>query len=345
MLDVSVLFVPFDAALQHYRRNAERGVIGYTMEVHPGQPPGEKRRCGEEMRVEDTGVAIDFKQKSKTLGDRDASLTCLLEAAYDQARTVAANEYYHPDASSKRRRLQYNTVIRRKMTELFPDILFLSEQPKGLEFPGKISLMREITLPVTYECIGTAGSLPVQRIFGYIRSDLKDQWSSRELVKRSGGPEEKLLAVSGTIAGVKLCVAGVHLTSNNTKIAADTSAYNNAIAALRTFCSANGIDVAIGDFNLDLRMASRDRQSGGVGILPSSMIFIAKNEPAPMGTQWKEQYSNSANDKHYMGCMVVNTAAITLQDQHLLSLQRSVKSSGERAYHSDHPPIYARLEL
>jgi hypothetical protein len=304
-MHITVLFVPFDAALQHYKRNAERGVMGYTMEQHPDRPVGDHQKTSGDEIVESKGTPIDFKKKRQTLNDQDAALTCVLESAYDQAQSVRPYTWSHPDIGSDadigRSQPAFDKFVKRKMAELFPDILFLSEQPKGLGFPPTLRLTREITTPVTYQLLGTAGTLPTQRIFGYIRDDLRGSWDARELIKSSSGQDEKVLVVSRTLSNEQISIAGVHLTSKNTGIATGGAAYDKVIQDLRTFCKSSKIDVAIGDFNLDVRSAVGAPSMGGVGSLPESIIYIVKRVPAPIGAVWKEQYSNSANDKHYMG--------------------------------------------
>ena len=134
-MQISVLFVPFDAAIQHYKRNAQRGVTGYTMEKDPDARVGDKRKRGDEV-VEATGIPIDFTQKRHRLNDQDAALTCILESAYDQAQKNQAAPYHPYTGSSAdvgRTKASYGKAIKRKMTALFPDLLLLSEQPTGLE--------------------------------------------------------------------------------------------------------------------------------------------------------------------------------------------------------------------
>jgi hypothetical protein len=43
--------------------------------------------------------------------------------------------------------------------------------------------------------------------------------------------------------------------------------------------------------------------------------------------------------------MVMDARQVSLPDEQLLSLERSVASADGRIYHSDHPPIYARLDV
>jgi hypothetical protein len=344
-MKLSVLFIPFDAAIQHFGRNAKNGVVGYSMQKDVvGQTQQWKM---EEEEVEPSGSAFELRPEKK-LGLDSATATSKLQGwlesvikhTCDQILGESSMEYPLPyqTMSQEQQKKYQNKMVSRQVT-LYPDVLFLSEEPGEVAFPDTITLKVGQSNQVTYYRIGVAGSLPVQRIYGYVRGGTGHIWKAEALVKKNAlfNVQENVLVIRCELYGSKCCLAGVHLTSKN--VGASPEKSEKIIEELKTFCATQHtpIQFVLGDFNIDPRAGTA---IGNVGALPSTTTYMAQQSHATMGVNYMEQYSNSTNTKHFMGHLVVDSH-VSLGGKMGLSLQRSL--GGE--FFSDHPPIYVELDV
>jgi hypothetical protein len=153
----------------------------------------------------------------------------------------------------------------------------------------------------------------------------------------SNNIKEHTLLVTYAHGDYKCTVAGVHLTSKNTS--ANSSALKLQLDNLQKFCEENEVDLAIGDFNMNM-----NQYSGSTGARFGSSVFVAQSAASPVNVSYHEQFTNSSNDKHFMGYYIANPQktfleGVGLVSLHGLSLSRSV---GGR-YFSDHAPIYVNV--
>lgn len=350
---LSILFVPFEAAIQHYTRNAKNGVKGYTMEQDVG---GNRHRRSRDEEVEEAGTAYEFRPVKKRKIDSDtakpilkAKLEDIIRHAFQQILRNQQLSYADPDAGSgvdaARTKPLFSKKMARRRVSRYPDVLFLSEQPGELEFPDSISFTSD-GHPIVYKLIGTAGKLAVQRIYGYVRQSVGGTWAYASVVKNTKpfNKDENVLVMKCEMFGSSCCFAGVHLSAKN--VNASESDRRAIIEQLVSFCAGGAkfadderstpIQFVIGDFNIDVHAGF----DGHVGVRPGSTVYLAQQSESTMGVQYAEQYSNSTNTAHFMGHLVVDSK-VSLRGHSGLSLQRSL--DGE--YVSDHPPLYVELEF
>jgi hypothetical protein len=347
LMSLSILFVPFDAAIQHYSRNALKGVKGFVMEK---DILGNKRKRTEDEDVESPGSAYEFRPVKKRRADPTLSavnlkahLENIIGHTYEQIVTNASMISQHPylgsQADIQLTQAKFEQSMARREVASYPDVVFLSEQPGELIFPVQITLKSSSGLPAEYILIGNTGTKAVQRIYGYVRKSIGGNWAFQSVVKQTApfNAEENVLVVQYKLHGKTCCFAGVHLSSKN--VGANSIQRQEIMSSLVSFCKSYSppIQFVLGDFNIDVH---GDGFDGNVGARPGSTVYLAQQGPATMGVRYQEQYSNSTNTAHFMGHVVVDPH-VSLCGLIGLSLQRSL--AGE--YFSDHPPIYVELEF
>lgn len=352
-LSLTVLFIPFDAAVSHKTRNAGNGVDGQHVTPDPSNDTNTVRTG--RVPVEAQGVPMT-NAEHVPLGVI-VSDTC--RQALDDRRTIHEHPYAGTPAYTARSAEKFEDRIRRRLASRWcPDLIFLSEEPKGVPFEDSFVVTLE-GVNIMYEKIGFAGSLPVQRIAAYRRSGQAGFWNAEAAKKDYQGSTEHILVATYVYGNESCRIAGVHLTSKNTAARPGTASHDKILSELRAYCQAHKISLAIGDFNADVR----DYAGATVGALPHSTKFYNRLQCAACGEPqrstdaacakclgrkvapnnkpaWIEQFSNSVNTAHYMGLVVFGTEVFAEQ-RPVLSLQRSL----DAAYFSDHPPIYADVQF
>ena len=366
-ISISVLFIPFDAAVSHKTRNAGRGVDGRRVTPGPSMPDPEDNAYTvgtERIRVEAIGVPMS--------NAAHAPLSAIVSDACRQAVDARAPTPEHPYVGTPAYNAAMATLfeerMRRRRASRCPDLIFLSEEPKGVSFDASFQVTLD-GVPVMYERFGVAGDIPVQRIAAYRRSGHVGFWQAQPETKKYEWDTKKHQEATENILVARYeydsewCkIAGVHLTSKNTAARPGTANHARILSELEEYCVMGGISLAIGDFNASVR----DHDGGTVGAVPHSTKLRnrvrcaackgttwradgacaacnrKKLEPALVNNEpeWIEQYSNSVNTAHYMGLVAFGTNVFTQQSL-ALSLQRSLGG----AYFSDHPPIYAEIQV
>jgi len=356
-ISISVLFIPFDAAVQHKTRNATRGVEGQRVVPGPSMP----LRYGDTTNpVRTERVPVEPKGVPMTNAEH-APFSTIVSDACKQAVYARLATSVHPylgtPAYNDKSAELFKQRMQRRLPSRCPHLIFLSEEPKGVPFEDAVIVTLD-GVGVTYQRIGVAGSLPVQRIAAYSRSGQAGQWHAQWETKTYQGSTENILVASYVFGNESFKIAAVHLTAKNTAATPGTPKHDRILSELRQFCQTHGISAAIGDFNADVR----DYGGGTVGALPDSTKFRNRVQCATCGAaewsngackqcngelarahnepEWIEQYSNSVNTAHYMGLVTFGTG-VALQEWQALSLQRSL----DGAYFSDHPPIYADIQF
>ena len=343
---LKILFVPFDAAIQHYNRNAKNGVKGYVVE---NDDSGKKRKRTEDEVVESPGSACEFRPKKMTKANPmsapvnlTAHLENIIKHAYEQIEkndSITSSDPYIASLTDLQQTKLKFAMDKHEVLN-YPDVVFLSEQPGELVFPDQISISTSRGLPVKYNLIGNAGTKAVQRIYGYFNESISGgSWSCQPVIKKTGpfNVEENVLVIQYKLNDQTCCFAGVHLSSKN--VGANMQQRQVIMSSLKSFCKSYNppIQFVLGDFNIDVH---EDGFDGNVGARPGSTVYMAQPVASTMGVMSQEQYSSSNNKAHFMG-FVVADPNVSLGGVRGLSLQRSL--GGE--YFSDHPPIYVKLEF
>lgn len=320
MSSMSVLFIPFDAAIQHYRRNATRGVKG--------------TRVGPSFFLSDSPQLLESVSSAMSKLEISMALPRIVEQA---CREVLGDKLAFKPSRRMRSHPKWPIFAQRRLAMHHPEVVFLSEQPKGVDYPDRLSLPNGIS----YDCIGrtTTTRRSAQKIHAYLRADLDaDEWEARSLTKRStkNATEHVLVVTHDGLLGC-LSVAGVHLSAQN--VGASMRVQKAEVQALRDFCEAQDIALAIGDFNMDM-----SRHGGGTGARFASDLWFARNHPAPIGLGFVKPFTNSTNTKFFMGYLVTDDGArltgTGLTQREGLSLSRS----SDLGYFSDHAPVYVEIE-
>ncbi len=368
---ISVLFIPFDAAKQHYRRNARNGVEALTGTFDQSGHPLDLQKTAQ---VAKPGAWLDPSQIAANLNTivrRECELVRKLHNPDDDDRTVEdfiASQRPGDDPArfaSGRRRIE--TSLRGD--KYYPTLIFLSENPTGQPFPDCLDASLQGTGHRYVKKHSLESGLPrVNQMAVYLREDVDRRilqskgesdalFISTESLTRK--PEASLFKPNknefflkmtiGRSAGQSLTVAGVHLRATLT---GSGSAYQMAErAALKKFCDANGIQLLIGDFNMDLQEGfERGRgvfYDGSPESLPIFMISPG-SDVEPKGVAfplYQQQFSSSNNQKHYMGYFQADTDTLRIVGQ---SIYGHMGMSGSRSlssgYYSDHPSVYVCLE-
>jgi hypothetical protein len=248
----------------------------------------------------------------------------------------------------------------------YPSLVFLSENPTKEDFPDRLVPNALVTYVKKFE-LDRKEVKPVNQMAVYLRDDIdkaKGYSVVAEAVTRAKGDpslfkptkEEHMLKVTfGAPDGTSFTVAGVHLRATLTGSSVD--AQRTECAALERFSADHGIQLMVGDFNMDVQAAAGS--AGGRGVLLDSKpenrpVYLMKNEvnaETKMLTsvaypRYLQQYSSSNNEKHYMGYLQTDKENLRLvgtgeYGQMGASGSRSLQASSE--FYSDHPSIYVSV--
>jgi hypothetical protein len=371
---ISVLFIPFEAAGRFYKMNAARGVFGQMallegtgvpmdvgdskMDIAPAAPHPQWM-TGAEIATALPSIVRQECERIRNIYNPDAKYAENHEALMQSGgpgRTAATL----PPGWAQR--------VENKLkgySKHYPILLFLSENPTGQAFPDRIdSGVPGLGYVMKYALDRGVvdGIRRVNEMAVYLREDfdrrLQTTPTRGALFMQAGlvtrrpdsalfkpTKDEYILRVTvGTWGGPSCTVAGVHLRAGLT----GSSAHHREaeMRALRQFCAAHGIQLMVGDFNMDLQEAVQGSRGA---------FADAKHEPRflvpPSGggaiPEFIQQFSSATGSSHYMGHYQADTKELAISG---VSVYGHLGASGGRslgvggAYYSDHPSVYVRVE-
>lgn len=332
-VSVTVLFVPFDAKKQHYERNARNGVKGSKLRRVNPDPAWD----GSDMAVEGAVEAVDVRTHGQAMTQSAISdqLARIIDGICREA--LAEEPQSLRPVSKKRGRDEREYGF---SPNSYPMFVFVSEVHSSLQLPSELT----VGPGVEYTWIGAnEAQLGEQKIAAYVRTSPKfgGEWRARPLQKQSPTHKktEHVLVIDYVFFGYRCSVAGVHLSSKNT--GASKAVRDIELQAVATFCQQENIQVAIGDFNLDLRGVS----GGGVGAIPGQTSFTPNRTGGSAAITYHQQFTNSSNTAHYMGYVVADQERLRLTGVGTAQLfGLSLRREGDAGYFSDHAPIFLKLE-
>lgn len=367
-MQLSILFIPFDAAVQHNRRMATRGTTAHTLEK--GVDGSLVQMSGDNQR-EIPGITLNFEadRPMTSLGPALSSFS----ADFQKKLLTSLSRPQQPPpppppisglSPKKKKTSTSNVKIISKIVghtcdqiianaakrddpsiaakthkKAYPDIIFLSEEPGQLPFPQRFTAGDS---GIEYRYEGHTGQRAVQRIFAYVKSSDYRLWSHSSSTKCTApfnAPENILTLKCGDYCSF----AGVHLSAKN--VGATREERKQILEELEKFCREQKpeIQFLIGDFNIDVHAGT---SGGGVGALPQSTIYMAQEDKtkATNAVRYDEGPSNSTNSDHFMGFLPIDER---VRVHTALSLDRSLPGDTSllRHFYSDHSPIYVELDF
>ncbi|RKH72618.1 hypothetical protein D7X96_04285 [Corallococcus interemptor] len=373
---ISILFIPFDAAKKFYKANTTKGVKGLSASfddtgarvdganlAHPLVPG---------MAASDFLAGPDIAAKLADIVQQECDLIRNVynpDSDYDDnyQSWLKSNGPQAADTSqwSDRRKNRIERNLRGY--KHYPVFIFLSENPTGSPFPDRIGLSGLGMSYVRRHLIDNStvkGIKHVNEIALYLREDIDRQVDNTKedgfyleattVTRKTASIQAKLKAKDEYILKVTLgnryghcvTVAGVHLRASLTGSNAQERGVEHK--ALQAFCVAEGIQVMVGDFNMDLQETSQGSRGvffdGQPESRPTYMLPHQSPEAIPLFLQ---QYSNSSGNAHYMGYYQADTEHLEFVGQGMYGLMgtsgsRHLKSEGK--FYSDHPSIYLQVK-
>lgn len=372
--DISVLFIPFDAAGKFYKANVTKGVIGFKGFL---DDTGQRREDTSQKK----NLVLSLPKGSFLSRDElAAKLPDIVKQECELIRNI-----YNPDKDyddifdelvktqllgkrSKTWLERIRSTLERNLRgyKHYPDIIFLSENPTGKDFPdtidtgipGKGYVKKAALNGSTIKNIKRVNEMAV-----YLREDLDkriEDGKSREdglflraeavTRKTTGLPkgtkDEYILKVTiGRKVGFSCTVAGVHLRAGLTS--SNPSDRKKERAALKSFCDSNGIQLMVGDFNMDLQESTEGSRGVYFSLDPESQPRFSIGQTSTVAfPEYVQQYSNSSGTAHYMGFLQADTDTLHLEGTSVYGHQgtsgsRSLQGGGK--YYSDHPSVYVRV--
>lgn len=352
-MHLSVLFIPFEAAIQHYRRQSTHGVSAYRVDVGV-KSKKRKARFDDEISIEQSSSQVfdvhPSRKRRKMTTTKGvtlvrSSLSKMVPSVVSQcwSQVIADDDLQYFDTSVSSLESSLSTSPSQRLfvrlasryRERMPDILFLSEKPGEVDFPPKLIIPGVLGQSVVYLRLGATGTRKTQIIAGYHRLGLQGSFKAKSYTKRTKthGADEHVLVIERTLLEQRFAVAGFHLSAKN--VSASEQKKRRSVAEMQNFCRLKKVDLALGDFNLDIRDFL---EGGGVGRVPKTQVFMAQFKHSIMGERFREQFSNSTNTKHFMGYVPMKSG-VTITNA--LSLERSVAG----VYFSDHPPLFVEASI
>ncbi|WP_223642916.1 hypothetical protein [Corallococcus sp. EGB] len=372
---VSILFIPFDAAKKFYKANTTQGVKGLNASFDASG-----------MRVDGANLAAplvpglapsDFLQGP----DIAAKLADIVEQECDLIRDMHVRDEDHDDnfqswlesngpgvdtsqwSDKRRKRIERNL----RGYKHYPVFIFLSENPTGSPFPDRIDVSGLGMSYVRRHLIDDTtvkGIKHVNEVALYLREDIDRQvdptkddgfyLEARTVTRNTASIQAKLKAKDeyilkvtlGNSHGHSLTVAGVHLRASLTGSNAQERLVERN--ALQAFCASEGIQVMVGDFNMDLQETTQGSRGVYVDGRPETRpTYMLPHKSTAAIPRFHQQYSNSTGTAHYMGLYQADTEDLELVGPGMSGLMgasgsRHLKSEGK--FYSDHPSIYLEVK-
>ncbi|WP_224250285.1 hypothetical protein [Hyalangium gracile] len=369
---ISLLFIPFDASpRKFYQKNSEIGVKGLEGFFNEkGQPvdsrrnelvPGSKFKSFQAKADFVTNLSRIVRQECELIrnihspdSDYESKLSSLLEGNAQQDR-------YRDWSERKKKRVEQ--VLRGY--KHYPTLLFLSENPTGEPFPKRIDTGTPNLGYVKKAAIDkqqVKSVRAVNEMAVYLREDIASRLGgpsddalfleTEVLVRDTKGlkvkaKDEYILKVRmGKQYGHSCTVAGVHLRAS--LVGSSKEARREEREALERFCAQHGIQLLVGDFNMDLQESIQ----GSRGIYfdtsqESQPRFALPRDSTVAIPFYIQQFSNSAGNEHFMGYFKADTEKLELSGVSMYGLMgasgsRHLKEEGQ--YYSDHPSIYLAVK-
>lgn len=313
------LFVPFEAAIQHYKRTSAKGTTQKSLVTNS------------------SGNYFDLSS-AKTSGFKsEFEVAVEKQKAFDDAEmTEAPSTYIDKDQMAA----QYHDIIAEHLNEfrhgMLPEIFFLSEQIKGQLFPDSFDFSS--TLKAKYEKIGSTEEsiLPVNQISAYALKNTEYVYTvrniTRNVVFKTDNPTEHWVCVTKSRTDNKsICftIAGVHLTSKYTSVSSSMDV-STILTDVGNFAAKNQIDALMGDFNLNTTSTS-----GGNFINSADIQLVFGNYARTV----KISRSSSNNEASYMGGMIINPKVICPPIGLTFTATRMLGRTVNGEFYSDHQAI------
>ncbi|RKH07660.1 hypothetical protein [Corallococcus carmarthensis] len=373
---VSILFIPFDAAKKFYKANTTKGVKGLSATFDDTGKRVDGANLANPLVPSLASSAFlqgpDIASKLADIVQQECDLIRNMhnpDSDYDDnyQSWLKSNGPQAADTSqwSDRRKNRIERNLRGY--KHYPVFVFLSENPTGSPFPDRIDPSGLGMSYVRRHLIDDAtvkGIKHVNEIALYLREDIHEQVENPKndgfyleattLTRKTASIQTKLkskdeyiLKVTlGNRYGHSVTVAGVHLRASLT----GSNPHERQVErnALQTFCVSEGIQVMVGDFNMDLQETTQGSRGvffdGRPETQPTYMLAHKCTEAIPL---FHQQYSNSAGNAHYMGYYQADTEHLELSGPGMYGLMgasgsRHLKSEGK--YYSDHPSIYLQVK-
>ncbi|MFY2563487.1 hypothetical protein ACN469_38195 [Corallococcus terminator] len=341
-LQCMTLFIPFDAGKNIYKQNAGKGTFQADFIPRPDnvfspftQPTVQTPLSAFNTKVF-PGQSL-FEPKARAMTDKE------IGDHYNEIvdkHIRACTDWKLWEAVHARREF----TMHLQLSELCPEVIFLSEQLKDAPFPDMLQPCPQLK----YRKIGSLKALLGDKnvdhkneIAAYV---LKDEMSAtqvlfdaRALIRKSGKTKtEKWLTVQKiALPNVYVEVAGVHLDADYTGHTSK-AAKEKTLQEVGQFARDQGIDALLGDLNMDSFELSG-------GFFPNDYSFAKTDGPSgTFNPKYTFSHSNSNSQNNYMGGMIVNLEQVETEPMHWLghdTIALSRTLDGE--FYSDHPAIMA----
>ncbi|RKH70415.1 hypothetical protein [Corallococcus aberystwythensis] len=372
---ISILFIPFDAAKKFYKANTSKGVKGLSASFDDSGARVDGANLANPLVPGMASSAFlpgpDIATKLADIVRQECDLIRNMHNPDsdhdDNYQSWLASHGPHVDTSqwSDRRKNRIERNLRGY--KHYPVFIFLSENPTGSPFPDRIDVSGLGMSYVRKHLIDSStvkGIKHVNEIALYLREDIDTQLANPKdddfyleastLTRKTASIQAKLKAKDeyilkvtlGKRYGQSLTVAGVHLRASLT----GSNPHERQVErnALQAFCVSEGIQVMVGDFNMDLQETTQGSRGvffdGRPETQPTYMLAHKSSEAIP---RFQQQYSNSAGNAHYMGYYQADTEHLELAGPGMYGLMGASGSRhlhAEGKYYSDHPSIYLQVK-
>lgn len=295
--DISILFIPFEAAKKFYRANAEKGVFGLNVlsdgnkqtlsDIHKSgftASPGQNAYMSPlEIANSLNAIVRQECELIRNLYKPDSSYDERVRAWSESNPNFAAISTDTPmdDEQTKRRKVKAKRKVEtiHRGYDTYPLCIFLSENPTGMPFPDVIDARNSdfgYRYVKKHELTKNAipGLRPVNQMAFYLREDIDHQLITDEnddglflrtetLIRPTTEKSEYMIKVTlGQNFGQTLTFTGVHLRATLTNV----TRTEHEFRSVQSFCRTHGIQMLVGDFNMDLQ----GTENGGRGVIMDS---------------------------------------------------------------------------
>ncbi|MFY1826047.1 hypothetical protein ACN47A_09050 [Myxococcus fulvus] len=338
-LQCMTLFIPFDAGKKFYKDNAKQGTFQGNLVPTGGFNFAPLQNVGgfqplAAFNTKPYPFHQPLEKKSGFLDEADvlANYDAIVLKHIQEATNVLEWKRLHATRP-------YD--LHKRLTQLVPEVIFLSEELKGAPFPNELRPCPELT----YRRIGSIRTLldpdvdPKNEISAYVLRDemFSSQvlYEARGLIRQGVNHPEKWLCVQKIVPEYRVYfeVAGVHLDAGYTGHTKEDKKHK-ALEEVAVFAHDNNVDVLLGDLNMD------SFELGG-GFFPNRFSF-QEGSDGNIHATYTVSHSNTNAKNNYMGGIIVNqeqvdTESINILGEDTRSLSRTLGDS----FYSDHPAIMA----
>ena len=227
-----------------------------------------------------------------------------------------------------------HTYSKAKIPNIYPEIIFLSEESSNLPFPTELN-----PNGVKYLQAPTTAGEGKQKISVYCRENFLSLVKVQVEAKQTDQGENSLI-IRIITQNAKLSIAGVHFSAKNvSKLKYNPKKSGDTLKDKMTWCSKNFINALIGDFNFDCSQMW-DYEAP---VFVDGVDFMNDRDSSMCVEEMRFDNTSQKTPQRFMNAICVFNSKVTTNPKGTTCPLKGYQSTST-GFYSDHPWIYFNIE-